>query len=47
MDIEYKIKSTQPASSNKRVIAWGCYATCWKNWGTISRGTLLERNIVA
>lgn len=38
MEIEYKVKKEQGAS-RKRVIAWGCYAKCYYNWGTLSKGS--------
>ena len=39
MEIEYKVKKEQ-GTSHTRVIAWGCYAKCYFNWGTISRGSV-------
>lgn len=39
MEIEYKVKK-EKETSRKRVIAWGCFAKCYYNWGTISKGSV-------
>ena len=39
MEIEYTVKKEQ-GTSRKRVIAWGCFAKCFYNWGTISKGSV-------
>lgn len=37
MDIEYEVDATQ-VTENK-IVAWGCFAKCYYNWGTISKGS--------
>lgn len=37
MDIEYEVDVSQ--TKENKIVAWGCYANCYYNWGTISKGS--------
>lgn len=37
MDIEYNVE--KKATENQKVVAWGCFAKCYYNFGTISKGS--------
>ena len=37
MDIEYYVETSQ--AKEQKIVAWGCFARCYFNWATISKGS--------
>lgn len=37
MDIEYYVGASK--AKEQKIVAWGCFARCYFNWATISKGS--------
>ena len=41
MDIEYYVEASQ--AKEQKIVAWGCFARCYFNWATISKGSSCKK----